>query len=124
MPGASLRRFTFGTVSFPRQLRGEFSRFLRHLARWTTDSDTPRAAAAPRTERWAVLADDVVFLPSNQAPVVGRDGVVNWFAGVVSQAPNHGIAVRYRDVTKSKASWPSSVAGSTWHLLLAAVVHR
>ena len=45
-----------------------------------------------------LVAADVVFMPPHDQPVAGRQGVVDWFAGVVKQARTVAVAVPQREV--------------------------
>ncbi len=45
-----------------------------------------------------VAAADVVLMPPHQPPVVGRQGVVAWFAGVVKHARTVSVRIPEREV--------------------------
>ena len=47
----------------------------------------------------SLVTDDVVLMPPHTEPVVGRQGVIDWFASVVSQARTTSAQVRQREVT-------------------------
>jgi ketosteroid isomerase-like protein len=45
-----------------------------------------------------LVTEDAVLMPPHQPPVVGRRGVIDWFAGVVKQARTTAVAVPQREV--------------------------
>ena len=46
-----------------------------------------------------MVTEDVVLMPPHSQPVVGRQAVIDWFAGVVSQARTKAVGVPQREVT-------------------------
>ena len=46
-----------------------------------------------------LVTDDVVLMPPHTEPVVGRQGVIDWFATVVSQARTKSVNILQREVT-------------------------
>jgi len=46
-----------------------------------------------------LVTDDVVLMPPHSQPVVGRQGVIDWFATIVSQTRTKSVEIRQREVT-------------------------
>jgi ketosteroid isomerase-like protein len=53
----------------------------RGHAKWLDAMKANDAEAVGR-----LVTEDAVLMPPHQAPVVGRQGVIDWFAGVARQA--------------------------------------
>ena len=45
-----------------------------------------------------LVTEDAVLMPPHDQPVVGRQGVIDWFAGVVKQARTTAVGVPQREV--------------------------
>lgn len=45
-----------------------------------------------------LVTTDVVFMPPHEQPVTGRQGVIDWFSGVVKQARTVAVLVPQREV--------------------------
>ena len=69
------------------------------------------------------VTDDVVLMPPHTPPVVGRQGVIDWFATVVSQARTTSVEIDQREVTLA-GSWQSSAARSPGKLRLPSAAQR
>ncbi len=48
-----------------------------------------------------LCANDALFMPPNEASVVGSTGVANWYDGVVKQARTNNVTVSNRNVVVS-----------------------
>ena len=46
----------------------------------------------------ALVTEDAVLMPPHEQPVVGRQAIIEWFAGVVRQARTTGVDVPQREV--------------------------
>jgi uncharacterized protein (TIGR02246 family) len=46
-----------------------------------------------------LVTNDVVLMPPHTQPVIGRQGVIDWFATVVSQARTTSVVIHQREVT-------------------------
>lgn len=46
-----------------------------------------------------LVTDDAVLMPPHSQPVVGRQGVIDWFGAVVSQARTKSVEIHQREVT-------------------------
>jgi ketosteroid isomerase-like protein len=60
-----------------------------------------------------LVTDDVVLMPPHIQPVVGRQGVIDWFATVVSQVRTKSVEIRQREVTLA-GEWAIERGSFTW----------
>ena len=60
-----------------------------------------------------LVTEDAVLMPPNQELVVGRQNVIDWFAGVVKQARTTAVSIPQREVTIS-GDWAIERGSFTW----------
>ena len=66
-----------------------------------------------------LVTEDAVLMPPNQPAVVGRAAVIDWFAGVVTQARTTGIGVPQREVIVA-GDWAIERGSFVWNIAPAA----